>query len=202
LEVVENRTLCAERRQPVQSAVAGLDGNLSWYALQVRLRREFSIASALRVKGYEVLNPSYPCTRTLSDRKRTAEAPLFPGYLFCQIDLADRSVSVIRTPGVIRIVGSGPTPMSVESVEIDSLRKIMQSGLPARPHPYLPVGSRVEITGGPLEGAVGEILEENSGPSLAVSVSLLRRSVAVQLRREWLDLKPEKPAGLIALSAV
>src|ERR1019366_611292 len=120
-----------------------------------------------------VLNPTCRFEKTLRDRKRIVEVPLFPGYLFCQIDLADHSVPVIRTSGVIKIVGSGSRPTPVEPVEIESLRKIMESGLPARQHPYLPVGRAVEITRGPLRGTVGEIVEESFGDSVVVSVCLL-----------------------------
>ena len=60
--------------------------------------------------------------------------------------------------------------------------KLLHSGLPILPYPYLQEGQRVRITGGPLADTEGIVVRLNPKKGvLVVSVNLLRRSVAVQL---------------------
>jgi transcription antitermination factor NusG len=46
-------------------------------------------------------------------------------------------------------------------------------------------GQRVWIERGPIAGVGGVVLESKSGRRLIVSVTLLRRSVAVELDADW-----------------
>jgi hypothetical protein len=54
-----------------------------------------------------------------------------------------------------------------------------------QPWPFLSVGSRVYIEGGPLAGLEGIITNTDKVYRLIVSVNLLQRSVAVEIDREW-----------------
>ena len=156
-----------------------------WYALQVRAGMERTAAAGLRGKGYEEFLPLYSVRRRWSDRIKEVEVPLFPGYLFCQFDPLDRLVPVLTTPGVNRIVSAGRTPIPVVAEEIDAIHRIVESGLAAEPWPFLTAGCPVAIERGPLAGLEGVLSRVAGGHRLVVCVSLLQRSVAVQLDREW-----------------
>ncbi len=91
------------------------------------------------------------------------------------------------TPGVIQIVGVGKTPIPVEEPEIAAIQRVGKSGLPTMPWPYLEVGHVVRIEEGPLQGLSGMVLKIKSGPKLVLSVSLLQRSVAVEIDRRWIS---------------
>jgi transcription antitermination factor NusG len=142
-------------------------------------------STILRGKGYEEFLPLYRSRRQWSDRIKELELPLFPGYLFCRFDVSDRLMPILTTPGVIGIVGAGKTPVPVEDDEIEAIRVILRSGLAAQPCPSLSVGSKVYIEGGPLAGVEGIITDTDKVYRLIVSVSLLQRSVAVEIDREW-----------------
>src|ERR1019366_1566901 len=92
---------------------------------------------------------------------------------------------VLTTPGVIGIVGAGKIPVPVDVEEIEAIRAILRSGLAAQPWPLLRVGSKVCIEGGPLAGLEGLITNTDKVYRLIVSVSLLQRSIAVEIDREW-----------------
>jgi transcription antitermination factor NusG len=159
--------------------------NLSWYAIQI-VSRLGSIASAtLRGKGYEEFLPLYRSRRRWSDRIKQLELPLFPGYLFCRFDVTDRLMPILTTPGVIGIVSAGKTPVPVDDEEIEAVRAILRSGFAAQPWPFLRVGSKVYIEGGPLAGLEGIVTDTDKIYRLVVSVSLLQRSVAVEIDRAW-----------------
>src|SRR6266550_3392438 len=73
-----------------------------WFAVQVRARSEKLVASILENKGFENLLPVYKIKRQRSDRVLAIELPLFPGYLFCRLDLTRRLLPLFTTPGVVR----------------------------------------------------------------------------------------------------
>ena len=114
---------------------------------------------------------------------RDVELPLFRGYLFCQFD-AERRLPILQTPGVLQIVGFSGTPVAIEDHEIDSVRRICDSPSAFRPFPFYCVDQRVRIVRGPLAGVEGSIIDSKR-PSLVVSVSLLHRSVEVELDMDW-----------------
>jgi len=153
-----------------------------WYALQVRSRWERSTATLLSGKGYETLLPTYKSKRRWSGRLKEVSAPLFPGYVFCSFDVFKR-LPVLITPGVIAVVGRGRVPVPMEASEISAIQALVSSGLHAEPYPYLEVGQKVRIESDALRGVEGILIAFRGSRRIVVSVSLLRRSVALEIDR-------------------
>ena len=168
------------------------DIELPWFALQVRSRHEMGIALALRGKGYESFLPTYRCRKNWSDRVKEVESPLFPGYLFCQFDSQDR-LPILTTPGIIQIVGYNRQPIPIELSEISAIQTLVASGVPNQPWPYLQVGDKVRIDSGPLRGLEGLLVEFKGNRRLVLSVTLLQRSVAVEMESAFVtSLSPSQ----------
>jgi len=161
--------------------------NLSWFALQVRSRWEAASAGLLRSKGLETLLPTYRTKRKWSDRFKVVESPLFPGYVFCRFDVHNRLPALI-TPGVISVVGRGKTPMPVDDAEILSLQAAIASGLHVEPWPYVEIGERVRIKDDVLDGMEGILTSFKGSQRVVISVSLLRRSVALEIDRSRISV--------------
>ncbi len=155
----------------------------AWFALTVAPRKEKITAQVLRTRGFEDFLPLYSTSRRWSDRIKRIDQPLFPGYVFCRFD-PDARPAVLRTPGVVSIVGFGKTPEPVQDSEIEALQTVCESGLDAIPYPNPKIGSRVELHDGPLKGLEG-ILVEDRKTRLVLSLTLLQRSVAVEIDRAW-----------------
>lgn len=155
-----------------------------WYAIHVRTKYEKLVSTALSGKGYGEYLPLYRSTRRWSDRLMDLDRPLFPGYLFCRLDIQNR-LPVLITPGVISIAGSGKIPISIPEAEIEAIQTVIRSGLYLQPWPGLAVGSRIVIEEGPLKGLEGVALNVEKKYRLLVSVPLLQRSVSVEIEREW-----------------
>jgi transcription antitermination factor NusG len=153
-----------------------------WFALQVRTRWEGSIASFLSGKGYDVFLPTYTASTQRTKRIREIQAPLFPGYVFCRFEVEKR-LPILVTPGVVAVVGRGRVPIPIDDTEIAAIRTVVSSGLQAEPFPYLEIGQRVRITSGSLAGVEGLLLNFKGHHRIVVSVSLLRRSVAMEIDR-------------------
>ena len=171
------------------------NSEFQWFALLVKSQHEKSVASALHGKGYEQFLPLYNVNRRWSDRIKQLALPLFPGYVFCRFDLNKR-LGILVTPGVLQVIGAGKVPLPVDDREIEALRSIVKSGLQAEPWPFVRVGQRVRIERGSLEGVEGILLAIKRPYRLVVSVTLLQRSVAVELDQDWAT--PLAPSSLPA----
>ena len=97
---------------------------------------------------------------------------------------------ILRTVGVKAIIGYGNGPVAVEEQEIEAVQAIIQSGLSAVPCPDIEVGEIVRLKDGPLCGLEGVLKQYRDSERLVVSVTLLRRSVAVEIDRAWVDRVP------------
>ena len=175
----------------IETVVNGTPPKASWYALQVRSRKEGYVASQIQGQGYECLLPTYKSIRKWSDRVKEVEQPLFPGYLFCRFDFENRR-PVITTPGVLQIVGYGRTAISVSDEEIQSLQLAVSSGMPKQPWPYLEVGQRVRVNYGTLSGLEGILVNVKGNHRVILSVTLLQRSVAMEVETSWLSVVKEE----------
>ena len=158
----------------------------AWYAINVRSRSEWMVAEGLRAKGYDPFLPTYKSRRHWSDRIKVSELPLFSGYLFCQFDIQQR-LPILKTPGVKSIVGSGRNPESIQRTEIEAIQNLVKSGLSYKPYPYVTVGQLVRVEQGSLCGLVGLIKVVKHETRLIISVSLLMRSVLVEINRSWVE---------------
>jgi transcription antitermination factor NusG len=155
-----------------------------WFALRVKPRFEKNVATIARSKGYEEFLPLHQCRRRWSDRFKSVDLPLFPGYVFCQLN-PDFRLPLLTIPGALHFIGIGRTPAPIDDEEIASLQAAMRSGLRAEPWPFLDVGQRVRLEEGPLAGLEGLLIEVRKKQRLIVSVTLLQRSVAVEIERDW-----------------
>lgn len=158
-----------------------------WFALQVRVRHEADVTVHLEGKGYEWFLPLYKERKRWSDRVKQVDSPLFPGYVFCRFNPNDR-LPILKTPGVTQIVGYNRVPVAVDESEIDSIRTLVASGVPNFPCAYLEVGSRVRIEAGALRGLEGILMEVKGKRRLVLSITLLQRSVAVEIDSEAVSL--------------
>ena len=175
---------------------------LPWFALRVRPQHERSAFLALRNKGFDGYLPLYRSRRRWSDRYKELQLPLFPGYLFCRFSPLDR-LSVETTPSILSILTSDHRPEPVPDSEIYSIQTMLASGLPVSPYSYLKAGDFVYIHRGPLQGLEGILVQVKNLWRVVVSVTLLQRSVAVEVDRETISpssaLRPRPPSSAWAV---
>lgn len=170
LNVSENSSACESSR---------------WFAIRVKSQRERMVATAIRQKGLEEFLPQYKSRHRWSDRFKSVELPLFPGYVFCRINPTFR-LPILTVPGVLHFVGLGRVPVPIDDAEIDAIQSAVRSGLRVEPLAYLNVGQRVRLAEGPLTGLEGILTEVRKQYRVVVSLTLLQRSVAVEIERHWI----------------
>jgi transcription antitermination factor NusG len=156
-----------------------------WFAFRVRSRFEKSVASSASYKGFEVLVPLYRARHDWSDRSKSLDLPLFPGYIFCRLE-AEHRFPLLTIPGVVHVVGIGKIPVPMDDNEVASLQTAIRSELKVEPWPFVEVGQRVRVESGPLGGLEGFLVETLERHRVVVSLSALKRSVAVEIDHNWL----------------
>jgi transcription termination/antitermination protein NusG len=165
----------------------------SWFAIRVRPKHEKAAAINLGRQGFEEYVPVHRVRRCWSDRVKELDAVLFPGYIFCRFPRHDR-LRVLNSPSVESIVGLGKTDIPVDDSEIQAVRKLVASGRPLAPWPFLRIGQNVAIENGPLAGVRGVVLRDQDSWRVVVSVEALDRSIAVEVDRDM--LRPESSVFL------
>ncbi len=151
-----------------------------WFAVGVKPRHEKAVAEAFRASAIEYFAPVYRQQRVWSDRTKLVELPLFAGYVFSRFRYDER-FRILNTRGVISILGGGKVFSPVSDEQIETLKTLVRSGAPARPHPYLAPGQQVEVERGPLAGIRGTVLRAKGTTCIVVGVEILQRSVAVEV---------------------
>jgi transcription antitermination factor NusG len=157
-----------------------------WFAILIRNHSEKSAALLLENAGYECFFPVSNNMSHSSGQLEKFEVPLFPGCLFCRMDPTYR-LPVLRTPGVIQIVGADEDLIPADEGEIAALQRVGKAGVSTMPWPYMQVGTLARLADGPLRGLSGFMIKIKSGLKLILSVSLLHRSVAVEVESSWLS---------------
>lgn len=151
-----------------------------WYALYTRHQHEKRVADVLAGKGFEVFLPLYQAAHRWKDRNKILSLPLFPSYVFIRGSLED-SLSIVTTPGFCAFVTAGGRAAPIPDVEIDVVRRTIESSVSMEPHPFLKCGDRVRIKSGPLEGLEGILVRKKNLLRLVVSIELLMKSAAVEV---------------------
>jgi transcription antitermination factor NusG len=164
----------------------GKNEGLKWYALHVHARKEPLVASQLQTRNLECFLPTYKSLRKWSDRTKELQQALFPGYVFCRFDYENRQ-PVVMTTGVTQIVGTGKVAIPIADSEIEALQVAVSSGIPAQPWPYLRTGEHVQVNYGHLSGLQGILVNFKGNHRVVLSVTLLQRSLALEVELDWLS---------------
>jgi transcription antitermination factor NusG len=165
-----------------------------WYALHTMSNCEARVANYLRAFDVEAFLPDYPSRRQWNDRVKTIRRPLFPGYLFGRLQKRLPS-EALGAPGLAHIVGFAGVPVPIPEEEIDSVRRLVDSGLNVCGCPMLKTGARVRMRDGPLKGLEGRLEKIKNQFRLIVSVELLSRSIATEVDLEAIEVLSQNRAG-------
>ena len=151
-----------------------------WYAVYTRSRHEKKVAEALTSKNLNAFLPLRRVMRRWKDRRKEIDLPLFSGYVFVKTPMREK-LSILRTPGVVTIIGDAKGPTAIPDQQILAIEKLVASSLKYDPVPYLKEGARVSIVHGPLSGVEGILVEKRKKCRLVLSVDLIQQSAVLEV---------------------
>ena len=160
-----------------------------WYAVQTRSRFEKVVRADFAGRGIEHYLATFEDVHQWKDRKKVVELPLFSGYIFVRLEDTEAArLQVLRTNGVVRILGSSGVIEPIPDREIDAIRQLLSSGKRCYSHPFIREGAWVRVRRGPLAGIEGRLVRVKNQTRLVLSVELLSQSVATEVDA-W-DVQP------------
>jgi transcription antitermination factor NusG len=155
---------------------------LHWYAIRTRSRHEKVVERLLQGQEIEVFYPIASQLHQWSDRRKMVESPLFPGYVFVHIASSpEERVRVLRTHGVVEIVGYQGQGIAIPCEQISAVRALVDSDISFTKHAFLKVGQRVRVRGGSLDGVEGILVAQNGTRNLVISVEPIQRSLSIRI---------------------
>jgi transcription antitermination factor NusG len=152
----------------------------SWYALYTRHQHEKMVDQVLTNKGFDTFLPLYATTHNWKDRTKSLTLPLFPCYVFLKGGI-ERRLQILTTPGIYGLVSSAGQPAAIPDIEIDAIRRVVESGARVEAHPYLKCGNWVRVKSGPLAGVEGILVRKKNISRLVLSVEILGTAAAIEV---------------------
>ncbi|MCD4715787.1 MAG: UpxY family transcription antiterminator [Desulfobacterales bacterium] len=154
-----------------------------WYALHTRSHFEQKVYDGLSGKSIEVFLPRIQVMSRRKDRRKKILVPMLPGYVFTRSALdPEEHLNILKTVGVVRMVGFRGTPVPANEEEISSLMILDGTDRTVQNRIYMKKGDRIMIMEGPLKGLVGFYLHhKGQTDKVVVSVDLLNRSLEVEV---------------------
>ncbi len=153
---------------------------LKWYAICTNSRAEKKVHSNLLSDGFESFLPLVTTVRQWSDRKKIVLKPLFPSYVFVNINTSLEFHKAISVNGACACIHFGRDYAIVSEKEINQIKllvgdsNIMDIEVNTQ---NLKVGEKKKIMFGPLNGMECEILNINNINKIVVRIESLQQCI-------------------------
>jgi len=161
--------------------------NARWYVVQTQPNAEGKAIAHLGRQGFATYLPRYLKRRRHARRVDVVAAPLFPRYLFVEIDTArQRWRSIYSTVGVSQLVSAGdvPTPVPNSVVAMLMNREDAAGFIQLDRQPRFRSGDKIQVRDGIFSECRGLYDGMPDGDRVAVLLDLLGRKVRVLLDAE------------------
>jgi transcriptional antiterminator RfaH len=155
-----------------------------WYVVQTQPNAESKVVTHLGRQGFATYLPRYLKRRRHARRVDVVAAPLFPRYLFVEIDMAmQRWRSIYSTVGVTRLVCAGDVPTPVPSLVVFTLkdREDAAGFIQLDRQPLCRLGDKIRVRTGVFCDCLGLYDGMPDRDRVAVLLDLLGRKVRVLL---------------------
>src|SRR5437773_5907665 len=141
-----------------------------WRVLWTHSNCEQLVSDQLAAKGFDLFLPTVETWSRRGGVRRLSRVPLFRGYLFLRHVMDKASyLEVYKARGLVRVLGERWDRLdAVPDTEIEDIKRLVHSGLPIFPHPYLREGQRVRITRGPLADVEAVLTSDRPTGTLGV----------------------------------
>ena len=160
------------------------DRQPDWFVVHTQPQAEARAVLNLNRQGFGTYLPRYLKTRRHARKVDVVAVPVFPRYVFVQIDLqAQRWLAIRSTIGVSRLVGSAVAPLAVPKGIVDGLlaRQNAEGFVRLLAPPGLRAGDKVRVLGGAFEECLGLFERITDDQRVSILLDLMGRKVRVSL---------------------
>jgi transcription antitermination factor NusG len=161
-----------------------------WFAVFTCPQNERSVVKHLDWQRIESFLPTFETVHVWKNRQRVKMIqPLFPTYVFVKMHLSER-LGVLRSPGVLKIIGNRQGPIPISTSEIEFLRSDFCR---ERTEPFgeLVLGEKVRIKSGSMRGVRGTLVRKKSGLRFVLTLQLINQNAAIEVAADELERVPD-----------
>lgn len=159
----------------------------AWYLVHTKPRQESTALTHLTRQGYTCYLPEMRVERIRQRKLLVCTEPLFPRYLFVQLDASGKGKSwtpIRSTLGVSQLVHFGNRPATLPEQLIHVLRSRETEQLTQT---LFHTGEKVLITTGPFAGIVAVYQMSNAEQRSMVLLNILSKDVPLQIETAHLQ---------------
>lgn len=150
------------------------------------------VSESLIKKSMEAFLPKVQVRSKRRDRKMMIRIPLFPGYLFVKTNLdPSEHIEIVKTVGVVRMVGNKDGPISVPQETVDSLKIMVNGDNAVVTGTRFRKGDRVIVVYGPFAGVVGTFVRYGGKGRVVVNIEALGQYAGVDVNEEDIEILPK-----------
>ena len=155
-----------------------------WVVAHTRPRQEKALGESLVGLSVPCFVPLVGRVRYYGHRRRDAELPLFPSYVFLHAT-KEQTYQAMRTDRIVQILPvTDQAGLEHELVQLD---RALAAGAALDPYPRLGVGTRAVVIAGPFKGVEGTVDGRLAPNRLVLNVSLLGRATSVEIDPSLLE---------------
>jgi len=165
---------------------------VQWYLIHTKPLGERTAQVNLERQGYGVYLPRLVQTARRQQRWAESIVPLFPRYLFLQLEAERQSLRPVHsTAGVSNVVRFGTRCATVPDEIVAELRSRADpaSGLHRLRPRRLTAGTVVEITAGPFDGLEAVFAREAGDDRVVVLLKLLGQDASVCVSQDAIQVR-------------
>jgi len=159
-----------------------------WYLAHTLPHQEERAQAALEHQGFRNFLPRRLKTVRHARRLRTVNAPIFPRYIFVELDLdRDRWRSVNGTRGISSLVMALERPLPAPVGVVETLIMSSDGAGQLRFVENFEVGQRVRLVAGPFAQSLGILDRLSSTERVAVLLNIMSGAIRVSVARDWVE---------------
>jgi transcriptional antiterminator RfaH len=161
---------------------------LAWYLVQCKPNAERVAVQNLSNQGFNSFLPLQKLTNRRAQTFQTPLRPLFPGYLFVEINASNVDWRKINsTRGIVRLVRFSLYPHPVPASVMQSLFANCNEGNIFEPEEVLKAGDRIQVTQGPFTGFAAKIAEISSNKRIYMLLEIMGQTSTIAIPHDHLS---------------
>jgi transcriptional antiterminator RfaH len=157
-----------------------------WYITYTRPRAEKQIAIRLEKAGIPFFLPLQKELRQWSDRKKWVERPLFPSYIFVNVDKKEYYLT-LGIPGMLYYVNIKGNAVALTDSRMQDIKRAIESNKEVEVLSGAPVpGDVITIKRGALKGLKGTVIHYEGQHHLLMAIEELGKYLKIKIQPDEL----------------
>jgi transcriptional antiterminator RfaH len=158
---------------------------LHWFVAHTKPRREKKLVEHCRRQGIDATLPCYSSAHKYRGKTVVFQKPLFPGYVFLQLEPALKD-SVRQNDHVANLLVV--FDQQTFQQQLQDILLALESKVGVKLAPAIGEGMRVRIKAGPLQGIEGWVEKRQGMTTVLLRLDFINQAAAVKIDADSLEL--------------